>query len=514
MKPRRQNMAGEVGSALLIAIFALMLISVVGIALLVSTGSDSALAGNYRNSVNAYYAAVAGLEEGRGRLLPRNPNFIGQTLPGFPPPLGTPLDVHTVAYIINPNTASGETVNPTDQSSTYYDKEYASEFLSSSGWDLSGAHVLSPLVASVSPATSASPALPGPLYKWVRINPVTEKSLNMDVDGGGINPDPTAILYYNGIGLTSSNLAGTPALEVTALSVMPDKSTKLLQYLVGTYMISPNLPSAASGPLGFPAALTLLGPDVYYMGPGPGSGPGGNSSFFIQGQDQCSGSNTMVPAIGFASGGDAVGSPNITADPGSNYLGAPLQPGPPPAPSTQSVADVFNSIQPGWLDPKNLDAIVQNITNGADLVINGNATGATISSLAASMSASNPMTIVVNGDLNLNAWHNTGYGLLLVTGTLYYDPAATWEGLVLVIGQGNFVSTKQGSGGIDGAVLAAKTRDAAGNLLASLGSASFSQTGGSNAGRGINYNSCWISGQYGAQGPLTYKVLSFREITQ
>jgi len=122
---------------------------------------------------------------------------------------------------------------------------------------------------------------------------------------------------------------------------------------------------------------------------------------------------------------------------------------------------------------------------------------------------------VVNGDLDLSAWPNTGYGLLLVTGTLNYDPDATWEGLVLVIGQGNFVSTKHGTGGIDGAVVVAKTRDASGNLLPSLGAASFSQTGsGANSGRGINYNSCWIGGPYGAQGPLTYKVLSFREITQ
>ena len=120
------------------------------------------------------------------------------------------------------------------------------------------------------------------------------------------------------------------------------------------------------------------------------------------------------------------------------------------------------------------------------------------------------MTIVVNGDLDLNGWHNTGYGLLLVTGTLKYDPDASWQGVVLVIGQGNFVSTRTGNGRIDGAVLIAQTRDAAGNLLMSLGASSFSQTGpGSNLGQGIQYNSCWIRS---AVGPITYKVISFREI--
>jgi hypothetical protein len=507
MSARRQHAGSESGSALLIAIFALLLISVIGIALLVSTGSDSALAGNYRNSMGAYYAAVAGLEEGRGRLLPHNPNFIGNTLPGFPPPPGTPFDVHTVVYVTNP--ANGETVNPTDPANAYYDKEYVAEF---PGWGLSGTTV-KPFVASVSPAPSASPALPGPWYKWVRINAVTEQSLNVDVDGGGINSDPTAMLYYNGIGLTTNNAMGTLALEVTALAAMPDKSTKLLQYVVGSYVISPNLPSAAAGPLGFPAGLTLLGNNVQYTGPG-------NGNFYIRGQDQCGGSNIMVPAIGFANSGDAVGSSTMAnilsgATPGSNYQGAPVQsPGPPPTPSNQSVLDVTNSIQPTWLTPSGLDSVMQSVTNNADVVINGNATGTTISTDAPSMSASNPMTIVVNGDLDLNAWHSTGYGLLLVTGTLYYDPDASWEGLVLVIGQGNFVSTKHGTGGIDGAVVLAKTRDGAGNLLSSLGAASYSQTGGTNSGYGINYNSCWISGRYGAQGPLTYKVLSFREITQ
>jgi len=66
----------EQGVALLIAIFALLLVSVVAIALVVSSGTDSALAGNYRSSASAYYAALAGLEEARGRLLASNANCI------------------------------------------------------------------------------------------------------------------------------------------------------------------------------------------------------------------------------------------------------------------------------------------------------------------------------------------------------------------------------------------------------------------------------------------------------
>jgi len=161
-----------------------------------------------------------------------------------------------------------------------------------------------------------------------------------------------------------------------------------------------------------------------------------------------------------------------------------------------------------WLSPSGLDAVVQEITNGADAVITGPASPG---SFPSGMSAGRPMTIVVNGDLDLSGWLNTGFGLLLVTGTLNYDPGATWKGVILVIGQGNFVSTKGGAGEIDGAVFVAKTRDSSNTLLSTLGAASFSQTGpgNNNAGQGINYNSCLVRS---AAGPITYKVLSFREI--
>ena len=46
---------------MLIAIFALLLISVVGIALVISAGTNSSLAGNYRTATSAYYAGMAGL---------------------------------------------------------------------------------------------------------------------------------------------------------------------------------------------------------------------------------------------------------------------------------------------------------------------------------------------------------------------------------------------------------------------------------------------------------------------
>jgi hypothetical protein len=156
---------------------------------------------------------------------------------------------------------------------------------------------------------------------------------------------------------------------------------------------------------------------------------------------------------------------------------------------------------------------MQDVINSADIIVPGPATAAQLWSAAPAMSAANPMTIVVKGDLNLSGGFGapqTGFGLLLVTGTLYYQPTAAWDGVVLVVGAGKVVLTgNHGTGGIVGAMLIAQTRsgDGSGALLPSL-QASFGPASGP-IGNGISYNSCWVNT---AKGPLSYKVLSFREV--
>ena len=155
------------GAALLIAIFALLLVSVVAIALIVSSGTDSALASNYRTSASAYYASLAGIEEARGRLLGSSANPI--------PLPASPLGLTQVVYIVNP--LGGETVAPenTSNPATYPDNEYKQEF----GVDVS--------TRIITKFTSVSPVagMPGPMFKWVRINAVTEQSLGDAPTGTG-----------------------------------------------------------------------------------------------------------------------------------------------------------------------------------------------------------------------------------------------------------------------------------------------------------------------------------------
>ena len=508
-KNRQQR---ERGAALVIAIFTLMLISVVATAMILMAGSETAMKGNYKSAMQAFYNAKAGLEEGRGRLWtsPNNPNPIANCV--FPAP-GLVMPTTRVCYIVNPS--ADEVVNPLDLSvvNPYADFEYKQEW----GIPVTGADVQQPFINSTS---AGAAGIAGPLYKWVRITPRTERSSKIDVDGDGDTNDSNP-LFYDGMQQFASS-GGVPmpnaaqVLTVTALAVTPYGSRRMVQYTVA--------PSAFAAALStFPSALTLDGNGVSFTGPSggdgdenghgnesrSGNGNGNGSNFQISGNDidAPQGAPSGIPAIGYTNSNDysdAGSGLSAAADPKNSYVTGTPNVGFLPAWTPQTPSGLPLTLQ----TPRGLDAMVQAITANADKVVTGPVTQTDANNIfPAGMSALNPMVTVVTGDLTINAWHNTGYGLLLVTGQLKYDPDATWDGVILVIGKGVFVSNQNGTGRINGTVFVANTRDAAGNLRQNLGPASFSQTGG----YGIRYSSSWVN----KTGPLLpYQVLSFREIAQ
>jgi hypothetical protein len=325
----------------------------------------------------------------------------------------------------------------------------------------------------------------------------------MDVDGDENATDPNPIFYDGAQQLVSAGGIPVPnaaqVLTVTALAVTPYGSRRMVQYTVA--------PSAFAAALStFPSALTLDGNDVRFAGPGQNGG-----NFLISGNDidAPQGAPSGISAIGYTNSNDySDAASGLSAAKASNsYLSPAGVPNvgflPPWTP--QSPSGLPLTLQ----TPSGLDAMVQAITATADKVVTGPVTQSDANNIfPAGMSLMNPTVTVVTGDLTINAWHNTGYGLLLVTGQLKYDPDASWDGVILVIGKGVFVSNQNGTGRINGTVFVANTRDAAGNLLQTLGPASFSQTAG---GYGIRYSSNFVRS---TQALLPYQVLSFHEIAQ
>jgi hypothetical protein len=477
--------SAESGVALLISLFALLLICVVGIALIMASGTDSALTGNYHSATSVYYAALAGLEEGRGRMLAKSANYLPTALAL---PAGSLPAPGQVWYILNP--LPGETVAPWDLSTptTYPDTEYAQEF-SGVPPPTSAPAMLSTNSVYVAPTTQT--VLPGPIYKWVRINAVTVGSAQ--ANGVFVNPlvtlPGTPVLYANGHLYADAVPGGVQALEITSLAAMPNGSQRMLQYVVAPITLG----------LAFPAALTLDGNNVSFT-----AAPG----FIVHGTDtqsnpplpSCSPVAPPVAGIGYTNSADASqanivgGIPSGTANT-NNYTGSGGA-----TPNVQLV-----SLPPNWQTPGALNALVQTIAANADVNVPAPSTPADPSVFPAYMSATNPVTIVVNGDLTVRNWAQTGYGILVVTGNLDFGPNDSWDGIVLVIGNGVLTATSSGSGNFYGAVVIANTQGGGANL----GAASATMTGGPS--NNIYYSSCWINF---VQSPMTYKVLSFREIPQ
>jgi hypothetical protein len=115
----------ESGVALLLAIFALMLLSAIGLAMLCSADLETKIAANYRDKQSSIYAALSGLQQVRDELIPSNceptncPATAINTLS-----LGLPsTSAQNVIYIVADNT-----VAPWDPANKYFDSELCSNF--------------------------------------------------------------------------------------------------------------------------------------------------------------------------------------------------------------------------------------------------------------------------------------------------------------------------------------------------------------------------------------------------
>lgn len=118
----------ERGAALLLTVFALVLLTGLGLAMLYSSDTETSISMNYRDKQVAFYAALSGLQEARDRIHPLTgdlgPKADGTGLnivPKAPPALGS----KNVLYIINPS--PGETVAPWDPANKYFDTELCQE---------------------------------------------------------------------------------------------------------------------------------------------------------------------------------------------------------------------------------------------------------------------------------------------------------------------------------------------------------------------------------------------------
>src|SRR5438132_1332778 len=243
----------------------------------------------------------------------------------------------------------------------------------------------------------------------------------------------------------------SPVYIVTSLAVTPRGSRRMGQYEVAGLTFSP--PAAALG-LDGPAATFAPRPSSnnYFIN-GNDSGASGYTSSGGPGTCVSSGP-AQVPAI---STGDAAGDTAITntltANPNrsTRYTGAG---GTPSVVNAGSGAGGTGQFGGAWSSPAQLDNLVNTLANVADVTYSCGI-GAACSPGGPVGTNASPQITYVDGDFNFG--NGSGAGILVVTGTLSFTGNASFNGLILVIGQGAVSESGGGNGGFNGTIFIAKT---------------------------------------------------------
>src|SRR5438874_8766764 len=106
----------ERGIAMIIVLFSLLLLSVVGLGMMYSTNMETSINSNYRDKQEAFYAALAGLQEARERIQPATGDI----------PAPTALPVTSFQNIIN-ILSNALTEKPWDPANRYFNTELCQE---------------------------------------------------------------------------------------------------------------------------------------------------------------------------------------------------------------------------------------------------------------------------------------------------------------------------------------------------------------------------------------------------
>lgn len=267
----------ERGIALFFSLFALLLLMAIAGSLTFMASIETSVNSNYRQEQLAYFAAKAGIEEARARMMQSDPNTINAA--GTALPITAPTTTNaSVIYIVNPAGAS-DTVQPWSSSNKYADDEFCHDGYSGAASPPSlftTAQVVAPGVRCTSNGTATgTPVLPSGTawftsytsqlpnkntvnalpYKWVRISPKLNASVSyLDVTGSTptitnykVNSKSTynagTMICWDGteeVPLNTAdtncsqmlNTAGAPmtsVYELAALGVSPTGARKMVQ---------------------------------------------------------------------------------------------------------------------------------------------------------------------------------------------------------------------------------------------------------------------------------------------
>jgi hypothetical protein len=250
------------GIALFFSIFALLLLSAIAAALIFMANTETSVNSNYRQEQVAYFAAKAGIEEARARMMSSDPNPITPSLPVVAP---TNNATSQIIYIVNP-VKGGTAVQPWNAANQWADDELCHDYngdvalgLTTVAPDVRCTPVTLGATAYLAP-TSQLPyngtGTPVP-YKWVRIAP--------KVNGSMLGPGTTINNTYSvnstvGTGTTPVCWDGVNEWVLTAATCQQMNSVNAT-YMTNVYIltslgVSSDAPNAARKVLQAEVALS------------------------------------------------------------------------------------------------------------------------------------------------------------------------------------------------------------------------------------------------------------------
>ncbi|HSE49000.1 MAG TPA: PilX N-terminal domain-containing pilus assembly protein [Terriglobales bacterium] len=330
---------GERGIALITVLLALLLLSAIGLGMMYMTNMETSINANFRRQQVAYFAARAGLEEVRARMMKASPNSLWPLItPGSIPTAIKNYDPgmargpltfiptgnnQAILYILNEGNQAGS-VRPWDINNQYYDDELCHD-----GYNLPGLQAQNSIDYSVrcttlpngnlwyQTATSTAPwngtsaALP---WKWARVA--------LKLNGSQQNyPVSSVAGAATGVCFNAANEqvlpAGTaqcndtipsmnPVFLVTVLAVTTTGARRMVQAEVGLQPTQPFQYGMFATGNTCPSPLVVGGgstTDAYYSS----AGPYGGTNVYNTGGDVGAVSTVTVIGSGTAIGG-SVGS--------------------------------------------------------------------------------------------------------------------------------------------------------------------------------------------------------------
>ena len=534
MKSVRRYRRRERGIALLMALFVLLILSAIGLGMMYMANTETNVNANYRSSMRAYYAAIAGLEEARDRIR-------SNTAIPIRAPASTPTSTGGTIYIVNPYVnGAGNTVTPQPWSSSdpFWDREYCHEFAvaqggavntdtgvgaacadipfgttSWHGYHTGGASTYigpnwqnNTYVPSISPNTGTADALD---YRWVRIQVKTNYSTNpVCVNGPSIAcstsaQQGTAVCWDGfhellapsaGTNCTLTSVATYPVYLLTSLAVTNSGSRRMLQMEVAD-----NPPLITNAALDTNDFVTVNG-----------------SSVTVNGFDNCKCACTVAVGGAAPTCTDRTTGTSCTGNTYSIYSSQSITTSGTPA----LVAGTSPAVAQNQPFPYDVAALINKYSKQGGVVsttgapynigctagtpyqncgqLNAGALG-TLPNPFPPTDPNNPVGIVnqityVPGSFDLQA-HTQGAGVLIVNGDLTIHGGLEFYGLIIVQG----VLTFSGSG-------LGQQSNVIGSIVAGNGSVADSLSGGIN----VQYDKCALQQTKQAQ-PL--QVLSTRELS-